>query len=154
MRKYQAEAVVVVNRGLGHSLRTKTFPDKNGVRAPRGGHFNRRNTHDTGGEINNNCSFTNENSTTTTTTTTIILRLFAFIRSRVNQHVYPIPSIPALFVFDRTHVEAYFPFLPREVGAAPTTGRGWRQEPREIARKSKAAPRFVNKLRRNIRWEP
>ena len=37
-----------------------------------------------------------------TPTTTIILRLLALICSSVIQHVFPKPSIPALFVFDRT----------------------------------------------------
>ena len=38
----------------------------------------------------------------TTTTTTTILRLYALTCPRVIQHVYPTPSIPALFVFDHT----------------------------------------------------
>ena len=64
------------------------------------------------------------NNTTTTTTTTIILRLFALICARVIQHVFPKPSIPALFVFDHTPLGVYLLYLPRVVGAAPRTQRG------------------------------
>ena len=60
----------------------------------------------------------------TTTTTTISLRLFALICARVIQHVFPKPSIPALFVFDQPPLGVYLLYLPRVVGAAPRTQRG------------------------------
>ena len=71
----------------------------------------------------------------TTTTTTIILRLFALICARVIQHVFPKPSIPALFVFDHTPLGVYLLYLPRVVGAAPKTGRGEGKEEGRARRK-------------------